>query len=71
MTNPDRLAVLLVCMTCLLIPLGCSAPGTNSTGEIALNMEAPEIIGVDLDGREFKLSDYRGKVVMLSFWADW
>jgi hypothetical protein len=32
---------------------------------------APEIVGEDLDGRRFKLSDYRGKVVMLDFWGDW
>lgn len=32
---------------------------------------APDISGVDLDGVEFKLSDYRGKVVFLDFWGDW
>lgn len=32
---------------------------------------APEIEGEDLDGVPFKLSDYRGKVVMLDFWGDW
>ena len=32
---------------------------------------APDIEGVDLDGEEFKLSDYRGKVVVLDFWGDW
>lgn len=34
-------------------------------------LEAPEIEGEDLDGVAFKLSDYRGKVVMLDFWGDW
>ncbi len=32
---------------------------------------APDIVGEDLDGVEFKLSDYRGKVVLLDFWGDW
>lgn len=32
---------------------------------------APEIEGEDLDGVKFKLSDYRGKVVLLVFWASW
>ncbi len=32
---------------------------------------APEIIGEDLDGEPFRLSDYRGKVVMLDFWGHW
>jgi hypothetical protein len=31
----------------------------------------PEIEGKDTDGRAFKLSDSRGKVVLLSFWGDW
>lgn len=32
---------------------------------------APDIIGKDIDEVEFKLSDYRGKVVVLDFWGDW
>ena len=32
---------------------------------------APEIEGDDIDGKKFKLSDYRGKVVLLDFWAGW
>jgi len=31
----------------------------------------PEVEGVDVDGVDFKLSDYRGKVVMLDFWGHW
>lgn len=33
--------------------------------------EAPDIKGPDLDGKDFKLSDYRGKVVLLDFWGHW
>ncbi len=32
---------------------------------------APEIDGVTLDGRPLKLSDHRGKVVVLVFWGSW
>ena len=43
--------------------------------EIQRNLQvgkvAPDIEGPDIDGVNFKLSDYRGKVVMLDFWGDW
>ncbi|MFO0852598.1 MAG: TlpA disulfide reductase family protein [Gemmataceae bacterium] len=32
---------------------------------------APDITGTDLDGKPFKLSDYRGQVVLLHFWGSW
>jgi len=32
---------------------------------------APDIEAEDLFGERFRLSDYRGKVVMLDFWGDW
>jgi hypothetical protein len=35
---------------------------------LALGKEAPDIEGPDQDGQRFKLSDYRGKVVLLYFW---
>ena len=33
--------------------------------------EAPDIKAADLDEKEFKLTDYRGKVVLLDFWGNW
>ena len=32
---------------------------------------APDFALKTLDGADFRLSDYRGKVVVLSFWASW
>ena len=37
---------------------------------IGINDRAPEITGEDADGVKFKLSDYRGKVVLLDFWFE-
>ncbi|MFM1872950.1 MAG: hypothetical protein RL398_2372 [Planctomycetota bacterium] len=38
---------------------------------LQIGMEAPDIAGEDVDGVAFKLSDYRGKVVVLDFWGFW
>jgi hypothetical protein len=38
---------------------------------LAIGKIAPEIVGKDFDEVEFKLSDYRGKVVVIDFWGDW
>ena len=35
-----------------------------------VGQEAPEIEGTTLDGDLVRLSDFRGKVVYLNFWAD-
>ncbi len=32
---------------------------------------APDIEGEDIRGKEFKLSSFRGKVVMVTFWGHW
>jgi C-terminal processing protease CtpA/Prc len=42
------------------------AGGVGKVGE-----KAPEIQGEDVDGKQFKLSEYRGKVVLIDFWGDW
>lgn len=38
---------------------------------LSIGRPAPEIVGEDIHGTQFKLSDYRGKVIMLSFWGHW
>ncbi|HIA62051.1 MAG TPA: redoxin domain-containing protein [Planctomycetes bacterium] len=38
---------------------------------LSIGKVAPEIEAEDIDGVKFKLSDYRGKVVVLDFWGDW
>lgn len=40
-------------------------------GRPVVGQQAPDILGEDLDGKPFKLSDYAGKVILLDFWAHW
>jgi hypothetical protein len=56
---------------------GRATLGKTAKGELyeirnlALGKPAPEITGEDLDGKPMKLSDFKGKVVVLDFWGDW
>ncbi len=38
---------------------------------LSVGMTVPEIEGEDIDGGKMKLSDFRGKVVLLDFWGNW
>jgi hypothetical protein len=53
-------------------PLGDKVAGERfELLHLSLGKPAPEIEGEDVDGKKFKLSDYRGKVVLLDFWGNW
>ena len=62
-----------VILAALCLSPGCDQnarkPSTAQPLVPTVGYPAPEIDGVDLDGVDFKLSDYKGKVVMLDFWA--
>ena len=48
--------------------------GENLLGELrdlGIGKPCPEIAGEDIDGKPFKLGDYKGKVVVIDFWGDW
>jgi hypothetical protein len=52
---------------------GCNflTPDSGSDSLSAGGQPAPATEGQDADGHAFSLADYRGKVVMLSFWAEY
>lgn len=73
MRSLSRTAALLVIGVVLA---GCIASSTHTTrsnrGQMAeVGKMAQDIRGIDADGQPFQLSDYRGKVVLLDFWASW
>ncbi len=62
--------LIIISLMCFPI-IGCSAEGkTDNIGTQKGNI-APDISLYDLDGKAVKLSDFRGQVVMLNFWATW
>lgn len=42
-----------------------------SEQNLQVGMTAPEFVAKDVDGREIRLSAYRGKIVVLDFWGFW
>ncbi len=54
---------------CLTMPMAAS----GETGELAgrLNSIAPDFTRIDLSGRPLRLEQFRGRVVLLNFWATW
>ena len=62
----------LWCLLPALAVAGCDrANHSASVIGTAVGNTAPEMDGFDADGKPLKLSDYRGKVVLLDFWATW
>ncbi|MCE9562424.1 MAG: TlpA family protein disulfide reductase [Planctomycetes bacterium] len=45
--------------------------GLKSIVIVAIGKPAPEVESVTLEGKKVKLSDYKGKVVLLDIWATW
>jgi thiol-disulfide isomerase/thioredoxin len=55
-------------VTAILV-VALSAQAIGQTEDEAVN--APDFALKDLSGRTVRLSDYRGKVVLINFWATW
>jgi peroxiredoxin len=63
----------ILIVAAVLVVLGWIAMRRHSPHETgaAAPRPAPDFSLTDLSGRQLRLSDYRGKVVILDFWATW
>ena len=53
-------------------PISKMAEGAMFEAEnLKIGDQVPDLEGEDLNGESFKISDYRGKVVVLDFWGHW
>ncbi len=55
----------------ILLVAGCSAQAGESLTPLPGGIPAPDFELVDTDGKLHRLSDYRGKTVILNFWTTW
>jgi len=72
------LTVVIVGATLLYNKLSSGHKADNLTGNISSTSEnnteydpAPDFTVLDYDGKEVKLSDFRGNPVVINFWATW
>ncbi len=68
MKNAMIKRIIVLCTACLWL---CSAFAGQGLSPVNEKPVAPDFSLADLDGNTHKLSDYRGKVVLLNFWATW
>ncbi len=55
----------------LALSVACGAPEAGGPAPAASSAGAPDFALRDLDGQTVRLSDHRGKVVLVNFWATW
>jgi peroxiredoxin len=69
----SRKACALAAFAAITVLSSCSASSSTATAakDSKERKPAPEFTLTDANGTSVKLSDYRGKVVLLNFWATW
>lgn len=51
--------------------LGTLPNTVTSNGSVQVGKPAPALTGTDLDGQRVSLADFRGRPVLINFWATW
>jgi thiol-disulfide isomerase/thioredoxin len=64
-------AVLILVLLLLAVAIGGCARGPSGEESPEVGQAAPNFKLADLSGREVSLDQFRGKIVMLDFWATW
>ena len=69
--DKESLAGLFAVSICRGAASRCKRPATEPGAAVQIGQAAPQFKLPDLKGREFALDQYRGKIVLLDFWATW
>ena len=71
---PKRIAVAVVCFAASVLVWTACSNGVTVKAAVKAEKDrkpAPEFALKDADGKTVHLADYKGKVVLLDFWATW
>jgi len=66
-----RTALIALFAAALAHPLSANPPAPTPAAPAAPAAKAPDFEVKTVDGKTVKLSDFRGKVVVIDFWATW
>jgi peroxiredoxin len=58
-------------LSLVLVVLATSLLSASAYAALKVGESAPDFQRADLDGKQLALSSYRGRVVLLNFWATW
>jgi thiol-disulfide isomerase/thioredoxin len=73
----DRVTIKKTLLACVMLIFSaimissCTRPPSESEAKVQVGRAAPNFKLPDLSGREISLDQYKGKIVMLDFWATW
>ncbi|MCX5724764.1 MAG: TlpA disulfide reductase family protein [Nitrospirae bacterium] len=70
-SRSSRVAILLVGAAILAVVFGIVWMQSAKYELLAVGKQAPDFVLTDLNDKPQRLSDFRGKVVFLNFWATW
>ena len=60
---------IIIC--CITLMVGCSLSSSQNSNSYAPNLIQSNSIYVDLDNNEVDLSSFRGKKILINYWATW
>lgn len=70
--RPGGIHAVLACATALILTAACSSEKVRAAVKAEKERKvAADFALKDVNGRTVRLSEYRGKVVLLNFWATW